>query len=323
MPTVLSQTLACSDFEVLVVENGPAAGARNVVAKASVNAFGPRLRYVHEPTPGLLSGRHRGALEALGEVLVFADDDIDASPGWLSAILDAFSDSSVQIVGGPSLPHFEQPPPAWLERYWYVPPYGGRACTNLSLLDLGDTPLRIDANYVWGLNFAIRREVLVDLGGFHPDSLPDHLQHFQGDGETGLTRKANTAGLTAHYQPEARVCHRIATSRLTVEYFRRRAVYQGVCDSFTAIRRDPSCLVESASTDPTVSEDAPAPLAESDLFKDIDRSVQAAYRAGFAFHQNAARLHPRLLEWVLRKDYWDYSLPDLELQPSIASGVQR
>ena len=98
MPTVLSQTLAFSDFDVLVVENGPAAGARNIVEKAAVNAFGAKLRYVHEPTPGLLSGRHRGALEALGDILVFADDDIDASPGWLSAILDAVGRTGRVVV---------------------------------------------------------------------------------------------------------------------------------------------------------------------------------------------------------------------------------
>jgi hypothetical protein len=45
---------------------------------------------------------------------------------------------------------------------------GGRSSGWLSLLDLGEIEREIDPNYVWGLNFAIRRRALHDLGGFHP-----------------------------------------------------------------------------------------------------------------------------------------------------------
>ncbi len=63
-----------------MVENGTESGARRVTRRASRRQPDRALRYLHEPTPGLLSARHRGALEARGEILVFADDDIDASP---------------------------------------------------------------------------------------------------------------------------------------------------------------------------------------------------------------------------------------------------
>ena len=66
-----------------------------------------RIRYLLEPEPGLLSGRHRGALESDGEILVFLDDDIEATAGYLHAILDAFKDPAVQLVGGPNLPRYE------------------------------------------------------------------------------------------------------------------------------------------------------------------------------------------------------------------------
>src|SRR5262245_19282841 len=183
LDTLSVQPVAPDEFEILVVENGPESGTReacgHVDSRHAIN-----LRYVHEPVPGLLAGRHRGAHEARGEILIFVDDDIDACADWLCAILETFSDPGVQIVGGRNLPRFETDPPPWIENYWYSPPYGGRACTYLSLLDLGNQRLSIDANYVWGLNFAIRKATLFALGGFHPDCIPDHLQHFQGDGET-------------------------------------------------------------------------------------------------------------------------------------------
>jgi hypothetical protein len=77
--------------------------------------------------------------------------------------------------------------PTWVESFWSTTPYGGRMCGFLSLLDLGGDAIEIHPNYIWGLNFAIQRRALFDLGGFHPDCIPDALRHFQGNGETGLT----------------------------------------------------------------------------------------------------------------------------------------
>jgi glucosyl-dolichyl phosphate glucuronosyltransferase len=321
LTTIVRQTFASSAFEILVIENGPESGAREVTSRIGRENSGIALSYIHDATPGLLTGRHRGALEAHGDLLVFVDDDIDASPEWLAAMVEPFAGPDVHLVGGRNLPRFAVPPPAWVDGFWYSPPYGGRACTFLSLLDLGEEPLTVDANYVWGLNFGIRRRTLFRLGGFHPDSIPDHLQHFQGDGETGLTMKVNQAGLRASYQPKAVVHHRIPATRLTTEYFRRRAFYQGVCDSFAAIRREPGCLgtlgfaegpevrLDDASIGGAAQKRARG--TSEPTFEDVEQEVRAAHEAGYAFHQEAVRRHPRLLEWVLRESYWDYRLPDL------------
>lgn len=59
----------------------------------------------------------------------------------------------------------------------------------LSLLDIGQDVPNIDPNYIWGLNFSIRKQTMYDCGGFHPDLVPAYLQCWQGDGETGLTKK--------------------------------------------------------------------------------------------------------------------------------------
>ena len=300
-----------------------------------------QIRYFYEPVPGLLSGRHRGAREAHGTLLVFVDDDIDADPRWLQAIVATFADPSVQLVGGRNLPHYAITPPTWLDSFWGTTPYGGRACGYLSLMDLGENMLDIDANYIWGLNFAIRSQALFDLGGFHPDIVPSHLQHFQGDGETGLTIKANTQGYRAIYQPKALVYHRIPAARLTLEYFERRAFFQGVCDSFTAIRQSGGITV------PQIMREAAHEVPGRRLVryachlirhprsnayrilrrlaglkvKHMHERIEQAYRAGYDFHHNAVREHPILLGWVLRENYWDYHLPELLVPFITASRV--
>jgi len=50
-----------------------------------------QIHYCFEETPGLHVGRHRGTLEARGEILTFVDDDVTLFPGWLQSIADAFT----------------------------------------------------------------------------------------------------------------------------------------------------------------------------------------------------------------------------------------
>ena len=305
------QDVDSAAYEILVIDNGSTDDTEAVTAGAREQYSDLNLRYFLEPVPGLLSGRHRGAFEAQGDMLCFVDDDIEAAPQWLASILAAFEEPKVHLVGGASIPEFEATPPAWMDRFMDC--RDGRInCGDLSLFDIGEQTVRIDPTYVWGLNFSIRKKTLFDLGGFHPDCIPKALQHFQGDGETGLALKIRKKGLSAVYTGGARVVHHISRERLTVAYFEARYFYQGVCDSFTRIREARS-VGEAVAFPPVVPEDAMP--ADETLYGRYRRliygRIQAAHAAGFRFHQEAVRTDHRLLDWVLRDDYFDFQLPDL------------
>jgi glucosyl-dolichyl phosphate glucuronosyltransferase len=260
-------------------------------------------------------------------LLVFVDDDIEATSGWLQAIFETFKSPRVQLVGGRNLPKFAVQPPAWLEAFYDAMPDGGRYCGWLSLLDLGESEREIDPNYVWGLNFAIRRRALHDLGGFHPDCLPQEFQKFQGDGETGLTMAARLQGYPAVYQPKATIYHTIPSSRMTPEYFERRAYYQGVCDSYSGTRREGTGALVGSVKVRSFSlryarriagrivrslkylKNQECVTEKTGEVRGIRLRTHRAYQAGYEFHQSAVRSSPELLAWVLRPDYWDYRLP--------------
>jgi glucosyl-dolichyl phosphate glucuronosyltransferase len=306
----VGQDISPEQFEIIVVDNGSSDSTRQEVEAAIANNKSHIIRYVHEPEPGLLSGRHRGALEAKGKILVFTDDDIEATPHWLSAIANTFEDPDVHLVGGPSLPLFETMPPQWIIPYCSIRDEH-LTCGSLSLLDLGDQIQQVDPINIWGLNFAIRKKTLFELGGFHPDCIPKHLQQFQGDGETGLSFKIREAGYKAIYHPNAMVYHIIPSGRLTVEYFENRFFYQGVCDSYTAIRKLESADSIACQTyNPTDSRIPPYPE-----FTEIYRRIHKAYIDGFNFHLTSVKKSQKLLEWVLKEDYFDYKLPDIENIP--------
>jgi glycosyltransferase involved in cell wall biosynthesis len=317
--SLINQNISPDMYEILIVDNGSTDDTEEISQDILKKTANRRIRYMFDPEPGLLTGRHRGALEAKGKLLVFVDDDIEATSGWLQAIFEAFKSPRVQLVGGRNLPKFEVEPPAWLESFWEATPDGGRSCTWLSLLDLGERELEIDPNYVWGLNFAIRRSALHDLGGFHPDCVPKELQRFQGDGETGLTMKARSYGYRAVYQPKASIYHVVPANRMTPEYFEQRAYYQGVCDSYSNIRRQGKVKSFSLRYARRIagrvvrylkhSQDQACVTAETAEVAAIRQLVHRAYHEGYEFHHSAVRSNPELLAWVLRPDYWDYRLP--------------
>ncbi|MEM4218022.1 MAG: glycosyltransferase family 2 protein [Candidatus Methanomethylicaceae archaeon] len=319
--SVQHHKLRSGDFEIIVVDNCPNREPHEVVEQTSKNVDSPSF-YVRELNIGLHNGRHAGARHARGDILVYVDDDIIAAPGWLQAIAEAFEDPDVHLVGGRSLPQYEADPPDWLEVFWTHTPEGHHYCGYLSLVDLGDRPGEMDPNFVWGLNFAIRKQTLEMLGGFHPDGFPWELRRYRGDGETAVTRKAQALGLKAVYRPDALVYHRVPKSRLTVEYFERRAYLQGISDSFTAIRAYGG-LPPAASQPASLNWKTPlrwakrslrrllrpAPPLPPDPYQEIRDRVRAAYEAGYRYHQEEVRNDPTLLEWVLRPDYWDAAVP--------------
>ncbi|XGB41395.1 MAG: glycosyltransferase [Nodosilinea sp. LVE1205-7] len=315
------QDFPSGDYEILVIDNGSTDKTKEVVFQLIHSYPNHSIRYFLEPIPGLLSGRHRGAIEANGEILVYIDDDIQASPQWLKSIQSTMENSEIQLLGGRNLPSYEVDPPDWLNWFWIKHPYG-KWCSKLSLLDFGNSVIEIDANFVWGLNFTIRKSALLELGGFHPDSFPKHLQFLQGNGETGLTVKANNRGYKAVYQPSALVYHFVPESRMTIDYFKQRYFFSGVCDSYTKIRytfnhsSDANDIEKIKNTLRKFKQKIgtlPALLSYQiqvpSEVKNLQNVFHTSYQEGYRFHQQVVLNDPILLKWVTKPDYWDYSLP--------------
>lgn len=226
--SVQSQNFEFSQYEIIVVENGPETKSKKLIADLNKNG-GHEVIYIHEPCMGLHNARHLGAKKSRGEIVVYIDDDVIVSPDWLRAYLDVFSDEQIVCVSGKVLPQWEAERPEWLQQF-----HPG----NLSLLDLGESQMELKyPRGVFGCNMGFRRSVIFDLGGFHPDGFGDRrLIWYRGDGETGLYKKIAKKNYLVIYEPKALLYHRIPLSRLTPEYFYWRNFIQGISDSFTRVR---------------------------------------------------------------------------------------
>lgn len=305
------QTLPADGFEIIVVDNG---STDHTEAVARTFAASLQLIYTRKEEPGLHVGRHEGLRLARSDLLIFADDDIEAEPTWLEAISTAFDDPAVAMVGGNNYPAFEEEPPAWLQRLWERPVYKGRALDTLSVLDFGHGRFEIDPGYVWGCNFSIRRDILLRAGGFHPDGVPKERLRYRGDGETHVSNYVRGSGLKAGFDSRASVHHSVSRERMTKDYFCRRYYAQGVSDSYSACRAaggvpqyQHRLRLWSASVCNRAKNALKRVLPSSDPVEaelaNVLMAAQQAYWEGYRFHMKEIASDPALSAWVLKESY--------------------
>jgi cellulose synthase/poly-beta-1,6-N-acetylglucosamine synthase-like glycosyltransferase len=104
-----AQDLDVTSFEVIVVDNGPDEGIRQIAAVHEA-------RYVVETTPGSYAARARGVSVARGRVIAFTDADCVPSRSWVSAIAAEFDRSGTMVVVGPSRAATTSRISGWVQR---------------------------------------------------------------------------------------------------------------------------------------------------------------------------------------------------------------
>lgn len=219
--TLLSQTGAPGNWELVVVDNASTDGTRAVVESLARTrrAATPELRYVHEAEVGLSAARNRGVAEARGDIVVFTDDDVLAPPGWLAALVGALERApEAAAVGGKVELLLPRARPGWLE-----PDLEGF----LAAVDYGDTTTAlVPPHYPVGANMAVRRAWLHKVGRFKT-SLGRRGKAIGGSEEQELFLRIFDAGGIVVYAPDASLQHAIEPERLERRWFLRRAYAQG------------------------------------------------------------------------------------------------
>ena len=92
--TTVRSILACrypsERLEVIVVDN---ASKTDAVGQLTQEDFegGVPFRVVQEPEPGLSNARNKGLREATGQIVVFADDDVEVDRDWLAMLVGPFA----------------------------------------------------------------------------------------------------------------------------------------------------------------------------------------------------------------------------------------
>ena len=200
------------DVELIVAD----AGLGSPVDEDALKKLWPLSKVVRVSQKNAAVQRNKGVCQAMGDIVIFLDDDCYVQPGWWPAIVQTFSDEKVGAVAGavwcnPS-PRFTD------ERGGYV---------NLLGLPVQVThrgkgaPREVD----WALttNMAVRKSVFEAVGGFAPV-----YGIYDEDVDLGL--KIREAGWRIVFEPDAAVYHyflkrpRIETKKTAFRDGRNRSI---------------------------------------------------------------------------------------------------
>lgn len=223
--SLLSQSLAASLYEIVVVLNDPDPGRLPFFESELDAAVGKheRLRIVQETTLGLSYARNRGIQESQGEYIAYTDDDAYASPQWLELILEAFRrDTNIAAVGGDIDPLWEEEKPNWIT----PPMYTYFSCKRFGLEEM----YMPAGSYFFGANMAFAKQVLQDCGGF-PTNLGRIKDNLLSNEEWPVFEYLDHQNLKKWYSPAIKVDHLVTRERMTPQFFIRRLWWQGVSNT--------------------------------------------------------------------------------------------
>lgn len=136
-PTV--QSISNSIYEVIVTDDGIKDTAQALLLEKY-----PWAKWIEGPQKGPAANRNNGAKHALGNWLVFTDDDCLPEPMWLLSYFEG-------IVKNPNVQVFE-----------------GKTICKLGLKSpLETAPINENGGFLWSCNFAIKKSVFELLHGFN------------------------------------------------------------------------------------------------------------------------------------------------------------
>jgi len=310
LKSIENQTLDQSIFEVIICDNDSSDNTEEV-ALSFANKF-KNFKYIKTLEPGLHVGRNKGFKEAKGDILVYIDDDIEAFPEWLYTINAVFKDKDVALVGGKNFPKWEVDPPDWALKMWEPNKNKERISGSFSIIDLGNQIKEINPHYVYGCNFSVRKGIITETKGFHPDGMPQEIIEYRGDGESAVCEFIKQKGYKAIYHPKASVYHLVSKERLTLNYLKKRSFNQGVSDSYTSIRKLKQVTPSKAVSVKSVFKKVLRRLRRFLIYKPIEtgtkrnpyhNAMAEGHQEGYNFHQQKVKTNLDLKLWVMKDNY--------------------
>ena len=229
LDSLIKQTLPPQEYEIIVVDNNSTDNTPEIVREFQERCS-HRIHYVLETTQGLSAARNTGLQQSSGPIISFIDDDAEADPGWLAAVVKAFRQHpDAWGVGGNTFAIWDAKRPAWLTDDFLG---------NLSIQDRGPEERKLTrSEHILGTNCSFRREVFAQIGDF-PTDLGRIGKSLLAGEEAELCRRIHLQGKSMYHIPDVVVFHHVTPERMTRSYFRRRCYLSGLSRAFYVSRTD-------------------------------------------------------------------------------------
>ena len=198
------------EWELIVVDNNSTDSTKTIVEKFS--RLTPSVKYIFEANQGLSFARNTGVKAAVGELILFTDDDVLPEEDWLQNVLSGVDKYGADAVGGYIAPIWEEPPPSWLTDKFH-----GFLAVRMERTD--DYQIDSSSQAPFGANMGIKRKLFDEVGFF--DTERGRKGNVLASGEDGeMFERLLSAGAKVMFIGNARVHHKVEKFRLKKKYFR-------------------------------------------------------------------------------------------------------
>jgi glycosyltransferase involved in cell wall biosynthesis len=194
-------------IDFIIVDNAPSDDStREIVRKMASDD--PRFQYVRETFPGLSCARNRGLVHTTSEIIAYTDDDVRVDPLWVKGLLRGFGrrlDVGC-VTGMVASASLELP----VEQY-FDGRVGWSSSCEAGVYDARCGPAGkalhpyAAGSFGTGANFAVRTELLREIGGF--DECLGVGTPCQGGEDLDIFVRFIRAGYAIAYEPAALVWH--------------------------------------------------------------------------------------------------------------------
>ena len=205
LQSLCEQTLAASQYEVIVVDNKSEDNTHPVTEKFC--SLYPNVRYCFETKQGLSHARNLGWQESKGKYVAYIDDDCKVPEHFLAVAENIIEQVSPVVFGGPSYAFYDSPKPRWYkDSYGSHEPYKEARTLNEK-----------ECVNIYGMNMFFRRSVLQAMGGFDLRFGMSGKKIAYGE-ETALLQHiaATMPNQLIYYDPALYVYHLVRAKKMTV-----------------------------------------------------------------------------------------------------------
>ena len=216
-------------YEIVLVNNNSTDNTQAECQRFQADYPDITFRYLVEPSQGLSYARNCGITNALGDLLVYVDDDATVTPQYLRTYADFFQRNPDAVAaGGPILPVYETQEPSWMSHYTRQLITGR--------LYLGSRQRQFPRGAFPGGGNACYRKTVFDAVGPFNVQLGRKGNSLIGAEEKDLFDKMTTRGMHFYYLPNAILYHIIPPHKLTPDYFQRLTYGIGVSERYRTLQ---------------------------------------------------------------------------------------
>lgn len=186
----LNDLVSARKYEIIIVDNASDDDTSGVLASYTWSTE-TKITLLNEPRAGLSNGRNAGIDAAIGDVLIFIDDDCYPQPTFVDDWMVTFENINIQFAGGRILLFDSTDAAVTIQTQSYI--------TNF------DSGMFVPPGFLHGANMAIRRNALEKFGGFDVN-LGAGTEAKAGE-DTEIIQRICSAGGEGIYDPRPTVYH--------------------------------------------------------------------------------------------------------------------